>query len=537
MILPIIKRETKTGGVCPIPKLISYSYDADNSDACLGAEAFESFTVGTTYVERGGFVRFEYDGELEDKEEIYRVTVSEDGISVGFRDARGAVHGAATVALLLRKSTLENCEIVDYPSSGYRSVMLDMARGLPTWEDMEYAVKYMALAKFNRLHLHLIDSKGPCFISEAVPEYKFIGKGEQCDKDFLRRIDNMCERYAIEVIPEIEVPAHADALCEAYPEFKCDVEDAQGWALCPGNDGVLEFFRKLIGEVAELFPRSEYVHIGTDELEFRDLKPPRHCHWDECPRCAALRERESLADRQEEFYYLINKLHAIVKSFGKKMMMWNDQIDVSRDEVPVSREILMEFWRIAGRGRGPHDGCTYEKLLEKGFKVVNAHYPYTYFDLEKSMMSSEKMKEWTPYYDPEHSPEYDGQIIGGEACAWEYGNYPNYPYYAYTTPPVIAIFGDKLWAHGVREHNDEYKAALAEFIFGDSSFVDVFEYIGDIIPPKDKDMLTYVEPEKLDADKIRDCIARLDGNNAFPAAERYARRLEKVLELTKNKLV
>jgi len=34
-------------------------------------------------------------------------------------------------------------------------------------------------------------------------------------------------------------------------------------------------------------------------------------------------------------------------------------------------------------------------------------------------------------------------------------------------------------------------------------------------------------------DKTRDCIARLDGNKVFPAAERYARRLEKVSELIK----
>ena len=528
MILPIIKKELKTGKSFRVPEKITYSYDSDLSEGRLGAEAFGSFTAGAIGVEKGGFVSFEFDGGLEDIAEIYRVAVSTSGIKIGFKDARGAVNGAVTAALLLRKGTLEECEIVDYPSCEYRSVMLDMARGLPTWEDIEYAVKYMALAKFNRLHLHLIDSCGPCFISEAVPEYAFTGNGGQCDKDLLRRIDKLCESYAIEIVPEIEVPAHGNALCEAHPEFKCEVEDAHSWAICPGSEGVLDFFRKLIGEVVEVFPRSEYLHIGTDELEFRDLKPQRLCHWDECPRCAALREREGLADRQEEFYYLINKLYEIVRSFGKKMMMWNDQIDVSRDDVPVSREILMEFWRIAGRGRGPHDGCTFEKLLEKGFRVVNAYYPYTYFDLDV-YTSDEKLKTWTPFTAPEQSERYASQIIGGETCAWEYGNYGEYPFYSYATPFVVALFGDKLWGLGEREYDDEYKSALSEMIFGDASYVDFFDHIGGLMPPRTKDKLTYRASEELSAEVLRDCISRLEVNATSPAAGRCARLLEKIL--------
>ena len=528
MILPIIKREVKTGEFCRIPEKITYSYDADVSEACLGAEAFGGFTAGAVYVAEGGFVIFSFDSALEDRAEIYRVTVSASGIKVCFKDARGAVNGAVTAALLLRKETLEECEIVDYPSCEYRSVMLDMARGLPTWEDIEYAVKYMALSKFNRLHLHLIDSMGPCYISEAVPEYVFTGKGGQCDKDFLRRIDKLCESYAIEIIPEIEVPAHGNALCEAHPEFKCDVENAHSWTICPGADGVLEFFEKLIGEVAQLFPRSEYIHIGTDELEFRDLKHPRLCHWDDCPRCAALREREGLADRQEEFYYLINKMHEIVKSFGKKMMMWSDQIDVSREEANVSREILMEFWRVAGRGRGPHDGCSFEKLLEKGFNVINAYYPCTYFDVE-SYTSAEKLKTWTPFTEPEHSDKYSSQIIGGEACAWEYGNYDAYPFYSYVTPFVIALFGDKLWGLGEREHDDAYASALSEMVFGDASYVDFFEHIGGLIPPRSKDKLTYRTSEELSEDALCKCISRLEANITSPAAERCADLLKAIL--------
>ncbi len=519
MILPIVKKEIKKNGACCVPDKITYSYNKKSPYARLGGEAFASFANGAEYKAENTFVKFEYDETLEEREEIYRVTVSETDIRVGFRDSRGAVNGAATAALLIRKPSVYQCEIVDYPSCSYRSVMIDMARGLPREEDIVSAIKYMALAKYNRLHLHLADSKGLCYKSDSVSEYVFTG--EACDKDFLRKIDELCRFYAIEIVPEIEAPAHATALCAAHPEFKCDVENAQGWAFCPSKEGVWEFFEKLIKEVAELFPYSEYIHIGSDELEFRDIAIPRFCHWAECPDCAALREREGLSDMREEFYYVIERLHRIVKANGKKMMMWNDQIDVSKD-VPISRDILIEFWRIANEGRGPREGCTFEKLLEKGFKVVNAYYPYTYFDIEK-YLSAEKLKTWTPF-----NEGYSEQIIGGEACAWEFGNYESYPFYDCVTPAVVPIFGDKLWGLGEREYTDEYKNALAEFIFGSGEFAEVFDHIGGLIPPREKDKYTYADVEKLSKEKILECAERLEKNLNCYASKKYAALLRKI---------
>ena len=524
MILPIVKQQFHHGGLCAVPEKITVSHKG-GADARLGAEAFVTF-VPSTVSAADAFVRFAPDPTLEDRAEIYRVTVTADHILVGFRDARGAVNGAATAALLLRGGKVETCEIVDYPGCAYRSILIDMARGLPEKKEIETAIRYMALAKYNRLHLHLIDDKGPCYRSEAVPEYAFLGRGGQCDIDDLQKLEELCASYAIEIVPEIEIPAHANALCAAHPEFKCEVENAHTWAICPGNDDIWPFFEALIGEVAAIFPRSEYIHIGTDELEFRDLPTPRLCHWDECPRCAALRAREGLKDRCEEFYYVVERMHDIVRAHGKKMMMWNDQIDISK-EVPVSRDILIQFWRVAGKGRGPHEGCSMEKFLEQGFRVVNAYYPCTYFDIE-SYMSVEKMKTWTPYTVPEQSPQYADQVIGGEACAWEFGNVENYPFYSYVTPAVVAVFGDKLWGLGEREHNEEYRAALAAFLFGDPSLSELFDLIGGILPPRKPEMLTYTDPAAIDRTRLQSCIERVETAPCCPAAEGYITWLKRI---------
>ena len=525
-ILPKFKQKISCAGTCSVPSVITYSALEENGRS--GAFALTSFLRHVKEAQNA-FITFLPDPTLEKRTEIYRLTVSANGIRIGYRDARGAINGAMSAVLLLRKRVLDCCEITDYPDCSYRSFMIDMARGLPTERDIKNVIRYMALAKYNRLHLHLIDDKGPCYISEALPEYAYIGRGGQCSCAFLQEIDKLCASYGIEVVPEIEIPAHGTALCVSHPEFACQVPDAQGWAICPGNDDIWPFFDTLIGEIAEIFPHSEYIHIGTDELEFADLNPPYPCHWNDCPRCAALREREGLADRQAEFYYVVQRMHDIVKSHGKKMMMWNDQIDVSRP-VPLSRDILIQFWRIAAPGRGPYEGCSLEGFLKLGFTVVNAYYPYTYCDLE-SYISAEKLKIWTPYRVPEQSPEYAAQILGGECCAWEFGNYEEYPFYGYTTPAVIGMFGDKLWSIGDCEHDEQYRCALAEYIFGEADAVEIFDCIGGLIPPRTAKKVMYADPASLSREMIAACVSRLKGLDDCDASEDYIELLEKIMEL------
>ena len=526
MILPTVKQLKNGVGVCRVPHEVTCSYADENGR--LGAEALSTF-VAVSFRAEDAFISFAADQTLEDRAEIYRLTVSENGIRIGYRDARGAVNGAMSAVLLLRRGALTCCETVDYPDCSYRSFMIDMARGLPRERDIKTAIRYMALAKYNRLHLHLIDDQGPCYASTALPEYAYIGKGGQCSTEFLREIDALCASYAIEIVPEIEIPAHGTALCVAHPEFKCQVPDAHDWAICAGNDDIWPFFDALIGEIADIFPRSAYIHIGTDELEFADLKPPRLCHWGDCPRCTALRAREGLADRQAQFYYVVEKMHGIVRAHGKKMMMWNDQIDVSRP-VPLSRDILIQFWRIAAPGRGPYEGCSLEGFLKLGFEVVNAYYPYTYCDME-SYTSAEKLKSWSPYSVPEQSPAYAAQILGGESCAWEFGNEEEYPFYGYAAPAVIGVFGDKLWALGEREYDEDYRRALAEYLFGSADAVEIFAYIGGLIPPRTAKKITYADPSGLSRERIGACIERMRRMENCDAREAYLKLLEKIMEL------
>ncbi len=524
-----VKNIKERGTFITPPQKITCSFSGEYAER--GARVFVTLVDSAEFADNG-FVEFVFDSTLDDKAEIYAVKVTNDKITVSFKDIRGAVNGAATVALLLRKKAIPECEILDYPSSEYRSFMIDMARGLPTDEDIKNAIFHMVLAKYNKLHLHLIDSKGPCYKSMVHPEFIYTGDSEQCTLGYLTKLEEYCDFYGIEVIPEIEIPAHARALCTAHPEFKCAVDNAQTWTLCSGNEEVYAFFGALIAEIANTFPKSKYIHIGSDEFEFLDLNPPRICHWDDCPTCKALREREGLADRQAQFYYMIERIHEYVKENGKKMIMWNDQIDVSKD-VPLSRDIVIQFWRIAGKGRGPVDGCTFNGFLKKGFKVINSWYTFTYVDLvysdkESGMSIPASLRTWTPLNTPRQNPDYAAQVLGGEACAWEFGNYSSYPYYAYTAVPSIAVLGDKFWSYGDRNYSDsEYRAALSEFIFGSDEYTDVFDCTGSVIPPRS--IYYYTSNKKLTREEAEKCLEHLKSNTYRDVSRRYTQLFENIL--------
>ncbi len=532
MILPIVKNQIEKDGFCRLPAVLICSF-ADETGK-LGAAALASFDKRVKLTANDAFITFSFDDTLEEKAEIYRVTVEKGAIRVGFRDRRGAVNGAASVALLLRKKKIACGEIVDYPDASFRGLMVDPGYGVADMPLMESTIRYMALAKYNYLHLHLIDKMGPGYVSKAVPEYKFSGEGTPWTLDTLREIDQLCKKYAIEIIPEIEVPGHATAIAETFPDFKCQVKDAQSWTVCAGNEDLYTFVDKLIGELAEVFPDCTYMHIGTDEIEFTNYpEGPLLCHWTECPRCAALRKREGLADMREEFYYMVERCRKICLAHGKKMMMWSDQIDVSRDTVNLSRDILMDFWRVAAPGRGPHEGCTFEKLLEKGFTAINSFYRYAYTD-EERFLSSEKMKTWTPHTMPEQSPAYAAQVPGGKLCIWGFAYKEKYGYYGYVAPAAIMLFGQKLWNFNDLEYTDEYKAAFAEYLFGGAEYACIFDCVGDVMPPKTLEFFTYLPADQIDLSLVQKSIDMLKANTDCFIAGDYIELLEHIAETARN---
>jgi hypothetical protein len=168
---------------------------------------------------------------------------------------------------------------------------------------------------------------------------------------------------------------------------------------------------------------------------------------------------ESLKNYRELFYYFLRRVRRMLAKHGKRMMMWNDSIDIGRP-TRVPCDILQQFWRIAGKGRGPRRGCSLNKLVKSGFDVVNSFYPETYLDL---YIREERLVKWHPQSNPPVSKRSRSRIIGGECCAWSDGGKDPY---LRCLPSALAVFGDRVWNRAPITDADGLAAALPRHIFG-----------------------------------------------------------------------
>ena len=134
----------------------------------------------------------------------------------------------------------------DSPRFPYRGLMLDVSRFFIPKENVIRIIDYMAMLKLNKLHLHLVDGNGWRLEIKKYPRLTEVGAWRVArDTDFSQRKnalpgeetpvggfytqEEMKEIIAyaaarqVEIIPEIEMPAHTNSSLAAYPELACPV--------------------------------------------------------------------------------------------------------------------------------------------------------------------------------------------------------------------------------------------------------------------------------------------------------------------------
>ena len=446
-------------------------------------------------------------------EEAYHLEISTEGIRIGYRTYLGIRNALATVAAMavLTKDGYEiPCAFIDdEPALGYRGVMIDLARGIRPLEVLFADMILAAKAKLNYVHFHINDTEGVGVQLESMPRGCYI---ENCySKEQMKEVFRMAEVLGFEIIPEFDVPAHGKSLVSCVPEFACDTTDENTkWTVCAGTESVYPFIESVINEIAEFFP-CNYIHIGGDELEFTDVPEIKQlCHWMTCSKCRKKMEEEGLKDQQELYYYVILRVYEYVKKTGKTMIMWSDQIDCMREKV-LPDDIVMHFWRVAGEGRGPVEGCSMNAQLKMGYRMINSVTTYTYISSERPERA-ETIADWRWDKIPQCDPELAQNVFGSEICAWEYGNRRKvkYSHYDRTFAPAVTIMGDKHWNGTTILFDEEYERGRTKAILGPSTpeGLNLFQCIGSVVPPKGPDC-AYYDSIRCGKEEIEDTLALL----------------------------
>ena len=249
----------------------------------------------------------------------------------------------------------------------------------------------------------------------------------------------------IEVVPEIDMPAHSNSALAAYPHLACPVVKEYIGVLpglggrnseiiyCAGNDSVYAFLQDVMDEILELFP-SRYIHIGGDEA--------RKTYWEKCPLCQARMKKEKIANEEDLQGYFMNRMSEYVRSKGREVIGWDELTNSSF----LPDDAIILGWQGYGQAA--------LKAAEKGHRFIMTparimyliryqgpqwFEPLTYFgnNTLKDVYDYEPVqKDW--------KPEYADLLMGVQACMWtEFCNKPEDV--DYLVFPRLAALAEVAW--------------------------------------------------------------------------------------------
>lgn len=318
--------------------------------------------------------------ELEN--EAYNLSVSESQISIEASTEKGLFYAIQTIRQLLpaeieSKGTVKNINwsipcitIKDSPRFEYRGLMLDVSRYFLEKDEVLKIIDAASALKINKLHMHLVDDQGWRIEIKKYPKLTEIGAwkvyrkepfplrqnptgpGEETPvggyytQEDIKEIIRYAERHQMEVIPEIEMPAHTNSSLAAYPEYACPTVNHYTAVLpgmgginynteyCVGNEKTYEFLNNILDEVIQLFP-SQYIHLGGDEANKKA--------WETCPKCQKLMKKEGISNVEDLQGYFMDRMAKYVQSKGKKVIGW-DELTNSR----IPDDVIIFGWRGDG---------------------------------------------------------------------------------------------------------------------------------------------------------------------------------------------
>ena len=497
---------------CPVslvPGTGNFHFSAKTSFAVENegqAEQVRQFTELLTRA--GGFTpRIKIDSRKGDvclvtdatlKSEAYKLEITIKKITIRASDLQGFYYALQSIRQLLpsaieSEQVTENVDwtvpaltITDQPRFGYRGLLVDVARFFSPKENLLRIIDCMAMLKLNKLHLHLVDDNGwrieikkypllteigSCRVDrpgKTFPERRNPRQGEPTvekgfyTQDEIREIVRYAQERHIEVIPEIEMPAHSNAALAAYPLLSCPVVDKFMGVLrglggnhadvifCAGNDSVFTFLQDILDEVLELFP-SKYIHLGGDEA--------RKTHWEECPLCQTRMKAESLENTEELQGYFMARVARYVQNKGREVIGWDE---LTNARIPEGSIIL--GWQGYGQAALKAAELGHRFIMTPARILYLIRYqgpqwfePITYFgnNTLKDVYDYEPVqKDWTP--------QAASLLMGVQACMWtEFCNSP--ADVDYLLFPRLSALAEVAWTKPARKNWASYLKAMDHF--------------------------------------------------------------------------
>ena len=397
----------------PVPVHEEYS---EGSFICPGIEGSVSFVLDKDIPSEG-----------------YSIEVTPSGAEARYSDAGGLFYAHRALECLSTEVDdglvgIPCCSILDYPRAAWRGFMLDSGRQYQSPRTIMRLLDMMADLKMNVFHWHLTEGLGWRLPVRRYPKLArkgaFVADGPEQQGYYTRKEIRQIVSYAaarnITVVPEVDIPGHAEAALRVYPEYSCFGEPAEipesGFTqtiFCAGKRRTIRFLKNVLNELCRLFP-SEYIHLGGDEA-------PKG-NWDRCPDCARRMQEEGLKDSAELQLWLSAQMAAHLEKKGRKAIFWEDVL--YKADYPLPDNVAIQWWNYRG-----HGASALSKAMEKGCKVICSPNYYTYLNFPtQPWMGYEEDRTFSLDDAYLRNPVEEGlsiespSVLGAECALWtDYG--------------------------------------------------------------------------------------------------------------------
>ncbi len=395
----------------------------------------------------------------------YRIHVADNQIRATARTPRGLFYASVTVGQLLTPDAAKGTvrvadgDIADHPRFAWRGFMLDSSRHFQSVADIRKIIDWMALHKLDVLHWHLTDDQGwrlqikqyPRLTDEAScrravgPDAALTGGPDRpyCGfytQEQVRALVQYAADRFITIVPEIEIPGHAQAALHAYPELGATGRQppvSTKWGITPWlyapDERSLHFLENVLDEVMVLFP-SRYIHVGGDEAY--------KAQWEASPAVRARLKQLGLEDMDALQGWMIDKIGAYLAAHGRTLVGWDEIL--SGGKLPASA-VVMSWHGVSGA----------VTAAEKGHDAILSPSPTLYLDHVQSDAHDEppgrplveSLKDvYTFNPSPAKlTPAQAGHILGLQANLWaEY--MPTFARDQHAVFPRMAAWAEVAWS-------------------------------------------------------------------------------------------
>jgi hexosaminidase len=427
-------------------------------------------------------------------DEGYTLDVKPGVVTITSSGAAGAFYGVQSFRQLLPAAIFRSApvqgvawtapavSITDRPRFKWRGMHLDVSRHFMPKEFVKKYIDLLALHKLNTFHWHLTDDQGWRLEIKKYPRLTSVGAwraqtlighanrdstsnrydgkphGGFYTQDDAREIVAYAKERFVRVVPEIEMPGHAQAAIAAYPflgNFGDTVRVWDQWGVTPWifnpSDTTIAFLKDVLTEVIAIFP-DKYVHIGGDEA----IKP----QWKASPRAQARIKELGLKDEHELQSWFIRQMDTFLTSKGRRLVGWDEIL-----EGGLADSAVVMSWRGTAGGiaaaRASHD-----VVMTPGQPTYFDHYQTRNTATEPLAIGGFNPIDSVYAYEPipkELEPQFAKHILGAQAQLWtEYMEGPkNVEFMAF---PRAAALAEALWTAPARKNFADFSARLTSHL-------------------------------------------------------------------------